>query len=90
MTPLEKAERARQVLEDPVFNAAFQDIRMQLVVKLESVPFGDLDTQHEIALMLQLLKRLKDQLGTYGNELAVDKARKKQDSFMAKIRERLV
>lgn len=89
MTPLEKAERAKQLLSDPVMNAAFQDIRMQLVGKLEQVPFGDMDTQHEIALMLQLLKRLREQLLTYQQEIVVDKAKKKHDSFIERVRERL-
>jgi predicted metal-dependent HD superfamily phosphohydrolase len=89
MTPLERADRAKQLLEDAVLQAAFHDIRMQLVAKLEQVPFGDIDTQHEIALTLQLLKRLREQLALYANEVAVDKAKKKHESFVTRMRERL-
>jgi hypothetical protein len=90
MTPLEKAERARELLSDPVMKAVFQDIRMEIVDKLESVPMGDIDTQHESALMLQLLKRLQSQLQKYSGDLAVEKHRQKQDSFIQRVRESLL
>jgi hypothetical protein len=62
---------------------------MRLVEQLESVAFGDVDTQHEITIMLQLLKRLQGQLQRYIQDQAVDKARKKHDAFVEKTRQRL-
>lgn len=88
MTPLERADRAKSLMEDAVLNGAFADIKTKLVDRLESVPMGDIETQHEIALMLQLLKQLRGQLQTYLNEAAVDKHKQKQDSFIEKMRER--
>jgi hypothetical protein len=88
MTPNEKAERAKEVLGDPVMKQAFDDIRMALVSQLEFTPMSDIDTQHEVALMLQLLKRLRGQLQSYVSAQSVDKAKIRQDSFIEKMRER--
>ena len=88
MTPRERADRAQQILEDAVFKQAVGDIRMRLVAQLESAPISDVETQHEIALMLQLLKRLQAQLFSYVQDNKLDEAKKKSDSWIEKIRER--
>ena len=89
MTPNEKAEGAKRVLNDPVISAAMADIRMGLVGKLEQLPMSDTESQHEIALTLQLLKQLKLQLETYGQDAAVDKAVRRQETFMQRMRGQL-
>lgn len=88
MTPLEIADRAEQLLQDPVLAKAFQDIRENLVKQLENLPMGDIDTQHEISLTLQVLKQVKQTLSSYVGEKTLAEHRKKQDSFIEKIRER--
>jgi hypothetical protein len=90
MTPLDKGERAKHLLEDEVLKAAFHDIRMRYLEQLESVPMSDIDTQHEVTLSLQLLKQLRTQLQKYANELVIDKAKKQQDSFIERMRERFI
>jgi hypothetical protein len=89
MTPIERADEAKRVLDNPVMAQVFNDIRMGLVNRLESVPIGDIDTQHEIALTLQLLKKLKDQLQTYVNDVKVDQHREKQENFIQRMRQRI-
>lgn len=89
MTTLERADHAQRVLDDPIMKQVFTDIRMGLVVRLESVPIGDIDTQHEIALTLQLLKKLQAQLQGYINDMKVDQHREKQTSFIEKMRKRI-
>jgi hypothetical protein len=89
MTPRERAEEAKIVLNNPVMEQVFGDIRMGLVNRLESVPIGDIDTQHEIALTLQLLKKLRDQLQTYVNDVKVDEHREKQETFIKRMRQRI-
>ena len=88
MTPNDKAERAKQVLGDPVMKQAFEDIRMRYVEQLEAVPISDVETQHEVTLCLQLLKRVQSQLQKYVSDQSVDQAKAKQDSFIEKMRER--
>jgi hypothetical protein len=86
MTPIERAERAKQLLGDSVFLSAFEDIRNGLVKRLESSPIGDIDTHHEIALTLQ---QLKAQLVRYGEEIAVDKQKKRHEEWIEKARQRI-
>lgn len=89
MTPREKAERAQQLLNDPVLAGALDDIRAGFVTQLESLPIGDIDSQHHVTIALQVLKRLRTQLQKYASELAVDKAKERHDSFIARVRQRL-
>lgn len=68
MTPeqaIERANQAARLLDDPTLQKAFEGVRMALLTRLEEVAIGDLDTQHEIAVSLQLLKQLKRQLHTW-------------------------
>jgi hypothetical protein len=46
MTPLERADRAKQLLSDPLLKEAFSDIRMRLVGQLEQTVLSDVETQH--------------------------------------------
>ena len=89
MTPTEKAEAAKQLLNSPVMKSVFADVRENFVTKLESVPIGDTDTQHDITLILQLLKLLQNQLANYIQAGVVDKYRSRQDEFIERTREKL-
>jgi hypothetical protein len=90
MTPRERAERSEQLLADEVLKGAFDDIRANLVSKLETLPIGDVDTQHEIALMLQLLKQIRAQLAQYVQGQKLDEHKAKEEKFLAKMRERYI
>lgn len=87
MTPFERADRAQSLLKDELLNECFAEIRGRLVNQLEAVPMGDIDTQHEIALMLQLLKKVRTQLESYIQTAAVEKHRDKQESFIRKMKQ---
>lgn len=89
MTPREKAERAKAVLEDPVFNHVFTDIREQIITKLEQIPVTDVDAQHDLTITLQLLKQLKTQLSRYTDEIVLDNAKSKHDTWLKKARQTL-
>lgn len=77
------------MLADPVFAEVFGDIRMRLVNQLEHASIGDVETQHEIALMLQLLKRLREQLDRYVQDQAVELHKDKQQTFMRRLKQKL-
>ena len=89
MTPFERAERAKQLLSDDVLKGAFTEIRNRLISQLEALPISDVETQHEITLMLQLLRRLREQLERYVSDGAVEQHRAKQQKFMDRLRERI-
>lgn len=89
MTPSERADEARSLLANQTLEKAFVDIRDGLVQQLESTEFDAIDTQHELALMLKLLKKLKSQLRTYIDADAIEKDKVKQQTFIERMRERL-
>lgn len=89
MTPREKAERAKQLNDDPVVRHVFEDIRMGLVGQLEASPISDHETHHEVALMLQLLAQVRTRLQKYAQEIEIDKHKHKHEDFISKARQRL-
>ena len=89
MTPFEKADKAKQLLDDAIFNAVLADMRNGLVEKLEVSPIGDVDTHHETALMLQLLKQIPMMLRRYTEEHEMQKQRDEQDNWIAQAKQRL-
>lgn len=89
MTPRDKAFDAKALLDNPTLKAAFNDIRMGLVARLENIAPAEVEEQHEIALMLQLLKRLQTQLARYVDEGKLIEHRAKQEDFIQRMRKRL-
>jgi hypothetical protein len=89
MTPREKADRAKAVLDDPVFGHVYADIREQLIQRLESIPVSDVDAQHDLTITLQLLRQLKTQLSRYTDEIVLDNAQSKHESWLQKARQSL-
>ena len=89
MTPRERAERAENLLTDPVMKLVFVDIREALVGQLEAVPISDAESQRDIALMLQLLKRFKTTLSGYIQDQKIIEHRQKQDKDLEERRESL-
>lgn len=89
MTPFERAEEAKRMLDSPVLRGALDDIRANLIGKLETLPIGDVDTQHEIALTLQLLKRLREQLAKYADDVTVDQQKRRHETWVERMREKL-
>ena len=90
MTPREKAERAKQLLEDPMFRHVLSDLRMSIVDRLEAMPLGSVDDQHEGVLMLQLLKSIPERLQRYVADELIDKDKTRTDSFIERMRESLM
>lgn len=89
MTPNELADGAKQILESQVMRKVFSDIRDALIVQLESTAMDDIQTHHEVTQMLQLHKRYQTMLSRYVSDNALDKHKRKQDSFIEKMREHL-
>jgi hypothetical protein len=89
MTPIERANRAQQLLDDEVLNDVFSGVRERLVARLEDSAFGDEKTHHDTAMMLQALKQLKVQLQLYAQELVMQKHKEQQEEQIRKARQRL-
>ena len=83
MSPKERGERAKALLNDEVLQSAMNSVRERLITQLENSAFGDAETHHQAAISLQLLKSLRLTLLKYvdaGDAQAVierdEKARK--------------
>ena len=87
MTPSEKADRAREMLDSAIFKAVFTDMRERLVLNLEATPVTAVDEQHEIALMLMLIKKIKEQLQRYVDEKSVLTHKEQDASFMRRMKQ---
>jgi hypothetical protein len=87
MTPREKGDRAKEMLDSEIFKLAFSDIRESLVAKLEACGIGDIDTQHALSVSLQLLRQLKAQLVRYSDEIAIDQATERHETWLRKARQ---
>lgn len=87
MTPRERGERAKDLLEDPVLNQVLSDIREGIVTQVEASAFGDRDTHHEAAISLQLLKRIKTRLKHYVDNMAMEAHKAKEAEFLRTMKE---
>ncbi len=87
MTPLERADRAKEMLESPIFKAVFEDIKAGLVGRLIASPFGDSDEHHQITLALQALNSVKTQFQRYVSDASIAKHNQEQDDYMRRIKE---
>ena len=54
-----EGRHAERILNDPMFQYAFEGIESSLIDKMRKVPMADKDTQHELVLSLQLLNALR-------------------------------
>ena len=89
MTPREKAEQASRFFEEPIMKMAFVDIREYLVSKLEKLTLPNPEAEHEIILMLQILKLFPVQLRKYMDDEVKAKHKRRQEEFIEKTREKL-
>ena len=88
MTPRERGDRAKQLLADEVLNQAFIDIREATVRQLEG-PEMDPESAWQLVVLLKSARQVKLRLEKYAQELAVEKHRIKQESFMNRMRQKL-
>jgi hypothetical protein len=59
---LDRASRAKRLLEDPLLSESFELVRRAIHEKWEAAPIADLSGQHELLLMLKLLSDVRANL----------------------------
>lgn len=87
MTPLERADRAKQLLADPLLNGALESIRAGLVATLEDSGQDDVETHHTTALSLQLLKQIKVELHKHLSDFLINEDKKRHETFIERTRQ---
>jgi hypothetical protein len=59
---LTRGARAKQLLEDPLLTEAFESVEKALHDKWANAPISDRDGQHELLLMLKLMRDVRANL----------------------------
>ena len=52
---LERADKARKILESPLYQEGYELVRQAIIAKWEQTPIRDRDGAHELKLMMRLL-----------------------------------
>ena len=87
MTPLERAEGAKQLLENPVFRDVIGELEKRLIARAVDSAIGDTQTHHEVVLSLQLLRQIPRNIEAFAQELVIDKHRIKHQKFIKTMKE---
>lgn len=85
MNDMERADRAKELLENPVFKMAYDGVRTELIGALETCGFQDIETQHELTVSLQLLKRLRTKLERFVDDGKVERKKLSELNFREKV-----
>lgn len=62
---IKRGEDAKYILEHPLFSEAIGEIRKGLINGLETSAMGDEQTHNRLAIALQLLKQIENNLKTH-------------------------
>ena len=61
----QRAQEAHYILTHVLVREALDDMRKDIMDKLESCPLRDRDGQHELTILLQILKRFEQEFKTH-------------------------
>ncbi len=89
MDSIQRGLEAEQLLANPLLNEAFKGIREALIQQLEATSIGDIDTQHEITLTLQLIKNVKRYLENWVRDGQLESERATSHSNWQKFQKRI-
>lgn len=81
----QRAAEAHHILTNPLWNEAFEAIRADVVLQLENCAVGAKDAQHELTLMLQMVKQVRLRFERYMQTGEMEQPNI-IDSFAAKVR----
>ena len=62
MNKIDRAQKAERILNDEIFQEAFESVRQALLQKFESAPVGDTDGIMKVRLCLKLLSDVRANL----------------------------
>ena len=92
MTPeeeLSRAERARQILEDPMFSAAVKELDEALLLALRKTAFNDSILRNKVQDRYSALHDVLDILRTHIETGKLARAQIEQQSLMQRMKERI-
>lgn len=89
MNPLERAARAKELLETGVFKEVHAEIRNELIAAIEACPTQDVERLQELTLSLQLHNRHRKKLERWVEDGKLEAKKAQQQDWIAKARQRL-
>lgn len=64
MNAIERANKAKAILESPAYQEAFDQVRMRLIEGIENCPVADVKKAEDFRLCLKLLKSVRMNMET--------------------------
>jgi hypothetical protein len=90
MNDLERADRAKELLENPTFREVQAEIRAELIAAVESVAITDVERLQEMVLALQVHNRHRKKLERWIADGKVEKSKLDQENWIERARQRFV
>lgn len=87
MNAFEKADRAKELLENLTYKAVQAEIRNELIAAIEMVPVTDFERLQELALSLQVHNRLKKKLERWVDDGKVEQKKLDDTNYREKLRQ---
>ena len=87
MNALEKADRAKELLENLTFKMVQAEVRSELIAAIEAVAVTDLERLQELTLSLQVHNRLRKKLERWVDEGKLEQSKLKDQNYRERIRQ---
>ncbi len=86
MNKIDRASKAERILNDPIFQEAFENTRQAIFQKIEQTPVRDDEGLKHLRLCLKLLSDVKANLTAVLNDGKVEEFRIEEEKRLAKVR----
>lgn len=87
MNALERADRAKELLENQTFREVQAEIRNELIAAIEAVPVTDFERMQEMVLALQVHNRHRKKLEKWIADGKVEQSKLNDLNYRERIRE---
>ena len=87
MTPLERADRSKELLQNVLFKEAFAAVEADLIAKMKSSGFDDGITHHELVQYLQTLGSIRKKLERWIEDGELERKKVAQDNWRERAKQ---
>ena len=79
MNPIERADKAKAILESPIYQEAYDGVRTAIIERIEKCSLTDIQTAEDLRRCLKLLKDVKLNLEVMLNHGKIEKFQLQQE-----------
>jgi hypothetical protein len=87
LNALEKADRAKELLENLTFKMVQAEVRSELIAAIESVAVTDVERLQELTLSLQVHNRLRKKLERWIDEGKLEQSKLNDLNYRERVRQ---